>query len=212
MEPSPTISPATPADYAALDAYVAAVAAELKVQGYEIMTTKQEFGGNVTPSGVNTSPNITFPAYAWVVSIVSLSVGMMLSVSNYKEFSGGDPVKEARRRIELAGGTLRPVVQISTQEPPAPVYALQQPFRDPADGNWYKYVGWPFNPSGVLKVACDPPAAPPAPAEITPTLLVAKEREEFSAYLQGVLAGKPQPQIVIDVLIAALTWVANRPK
>lgn len=151
MSPTPAISLANLFDYNAFDTYVYEVVAEIKVQGYLVNVTKQEFGGNITPGGVNTSPNINFPAYAWIVNIPILNVGVMLSIVTYKDYAGNDPIKEAHRRIELAGGVLKPVTPIAIQKQD-PGIVQWAPFEEPVgSGYWYK-----INPFG-MKTSCRPP-------------------------------------------------------
>jgi hypothetical protein len=148
---SEAINLVTSNDFIAFDAYVSAVVAEIKVQGYDASATKQEFGGNITPGGVNTAPNISFPFYSWIVNIPSLNIGVMLNIVSYKDYIGGDPIKEAHRRIELAGGTLKTAVVVpQPKQDPSLVQGI--PFEEPiGSGNYYK-----INPFG-MKTSCRAP-------------------------------------------------------
>jgi hypothetical protein len=101
-EPSPWINQANSADYAAMDAYVAAIVDSLHAKGYPSATATKEVdsGGSVTQSGYNTSPNISFDPYYWDIQIPN--GGAMVTVARWKDYTGGDPVAAADAMISTA--------------------------------------------------------------------------------------------------------------
>lgn len=201
-EPAPYINPATPEDYAALDSYVASVKAVIVANGFEATRDKVSLGEKVTESGYNTSPNIDFLPYAWMLLVPALNIGSMFYVGKYKEFSGGDPVKEAHRRIELAGGTLRPTVA------PALPPAESDLWRDAAagstitraDGKRYRVESSAWGNFTRLLTADELAAEQAAKDAPAPTVEVAQIVQKFAKYLMGRMAITDKADAQVELL------------
>jgi hypothetical protein len=206
MEPAPAISLATPADYVEFDAYTAAVVAEIKAQGFAALTAKENLGDKVTASGYDTSPGIAFNPYAWSVNIPTLNVGVQLYVDTYKDFAAGDPIREAQRRIELAGGVLKPVVAPPT--PPAASDAWRNlPIGTAVTIDGVNYVIEDIG--GCGPTPCRRKSAPVAdPSPDTPT--VAGERAASVKYATGVLFMDANEDVQASWK-AYLAWLSKRP-
>ena len=106
--------------------------------------------------------------------------------------------------------------RLGTPAPPAPpaspapiVYAFFTPFLD-ADGNWYEWHPWPFGAPLKCRVAA--PMATQMTSTTGPNAGALAEREAMTVYLQGRLSAVMQPKTTADELVAAMIWVANRPK
>jgi hypothetical protein len=102
--------------------------------------------------------------------------------------------------------------RLGTPAPPPPpasptpiVYAFFTPFLD-ADGNWYEWHPWPFGAPLKCRVAA------PAVQVWASNADILAEREAMTVYLQGRLSAQVQPKTTADELVAAMIWLANRPK